>query len=117
MSNMKTSTVEIGTDAAPIALGNNGGATDVGTWTHNLGQRAVKVEALYATSRAPVQHDEAGLVAAAAQTVQIAQPSVNAITVTNLSNNSGKNIILRVTFEHLSAGEADGVPATAVVLS
>ena len=119
MGAKKQSTVEIGTDALPVVIGKDGTSIDFLTWTHNQGVRAVKVEALFATSRAPVQHDEAGLVVINAQTIRIAQPSVNVITVENLSTNVAKSIILRVTFEQLSVGESPTVSAAdpSVVIS
>ena len=41
----------VGTDDTPIALGASGGATDVWTWNHNKGKRAVKIDCLRAYDR------------------------------------------------------------------
>lgn len=113
MSSIGSSTVEVGDDTTPIALA----ASQTATWTHNQGKKAIKVEALNAGSRGVVQHDEAGTVAAAAQTVKISQPDANTITVLNLDNAGAKNVIIRATFEDPSIAKADTLPASSVVVA
>lgn len=96
----------VGTDALPIALGATGSATDVGTWTHNRGRRAVMVQVVSATDRAPVTP----------ASVVVTQPTVNSIVLTNTTG-GGLNVLAIVTWSVPSAGLDAPVAASAVVLS
>lgn len=78
----------VGTDAAPLAFGASGGATDVMTYTHNVGVKAEKVEVLSAVNHALIPD----------ASLTVTQPSANAIVVTNTTAGA-INAILRVTWE------------------
>lgn len=75
----------LGSDAAPLALGATGGATDVATWTHNYGQTAEMVEVLSATNHA-VQ---------ANTVISVTQPTVNSMVISNLTAGA-LNVIVRI---------------------
>lgn len=96
----------VGTDALPIALGATGGATDVGTWTHNRGRRAALIQVVDATNHAPVTP----------ASVVPTQPSVNSIVLTNTTAGP-LNVLAIVTWSFMSAGLDAPVAASAVVLS
>lgn len=93
----------VATDAIPISLGANGSATDLWTWTHNNGRRAVKIEVLEAVGR--------GLIAASSvavggtlvgKAVIVTQASVNAMAIQNQST-AAIDVVLRVTWEEQSS--------------
>lgn len=93
----------VGTEAAPIALGANGGASDVWTWAHANGRKAVKLEVLDATSRQVIGPATiAPGVTAVGKIVEATQATANTITLTNQST-IAQNVILRVTWDDGSA--------------
>lgn len=93
----------VGTEASPIALGANGSASDVWTWAHNQGQKAVMLQVLDATSRQVVGPATiAPGVTAVGQIVIATQATANTITLTNQST-VAQNVILRVTWDDGSA--------------
>lgn len=107
----------VGTEAAPIALGANGSATDVWTWTHNKGVKALKLEILDAVSRQVISSSTiAPGVTAVGKIVIATQASVNAITLTNQST-IAQDCILRATWQDLSAEVIVPLAASVGVLS
>lgn len=89
----------VGTEASPIALGANASGTDLWTWAHNQGRKAVKLEVLDATSRQVVGPATiAPGVTAVGQSVIATQATANTITLTNQST-LAQNVILRVTWD------------------
>lgn len=103
----------VGTESSPIALGANGGASDIWTWAHNQGKKAVKLEVLDAVSRQVVGPATiAPGVTAVGKIVIATQADVNTITLTNQST-VAQDVILRVTWEDESA--AVGAPLAASV--
>ncbi len=96
----------VGTDASPIALGATGGATDVGTWTHNRGRRASMVQVVDATNRAPVTP----------ASVVPTQPSVNSIVLTNTTGGA-LNVLAIVWWSFASPMKNADAAASVFVLS
>lgn len=96
----------VGTDASPIALGATGGATDVGTWTHNRGRRAAMVQVVDATNHAPVTPAN----------VVPTQPSVNSIVLTNTTGGA-LNVLAIVWWSFPSAIKNADAAASVFVLS
>jgi len=109
--------VEVGTEALPIALSANGGATDTATWTHNAGRKAKLIEVVESVSGAIVGNDRVGTVSSTSAFVTVTQPTVNSIVVVNLCNDVVLNCTLRVTFDDSSVAVGEAVAASAVVLS
>jgi pyruvate/2-oxoglutarate/acetoin dehydrogenase E1 component len=103
----------VGTEASPIALSIQGGATDVWTWAHNQGRKASVVEVLDAASRQPIASSTiAPGVTAVGKIVIVTQPDVNTIKIENQSTVL-QNAILRVTWSDESS--ALGAPLAATV--
>jgi len=110
-------TVIVGTEAAPIALGANASATDVFTWTHNAGTKAIKVEILDAVTRqASGTSNIAVGVSLVGKVVNVTTNSTTVLAITNQST-IAQDVILEVTFERDSAQVGAAVPASAGVLS
>lgn len=95
-----------GTEALPITLAAAPGPLAVWTLTHNKGMKALKVEVLQASS-----HQEI-----AATVMAVAQPSVNQMTVTNLSGAPVSAIVL-ITWVLASGEQIASVAASAGVIS
>lgn len=107
----------VGTDTAPISLGANGGATDLWTWTHNNGRRAVHLEVFEAGGRGPIAASSVAVgVACVGKAVRTTQPSVDVLTLQNQST-APVAVILRVTWEEASAGTMSVLASTVGVLS
>ena len=96
----------VGTEASPIALGATGGASDVWTWAHNKGSKALKIEILLAASRQEI----------ASASVVATQPSVNSIVLTNTSGGA-LSCIARIVWEDLSESVIQPLAASVGVLS
>lgn len=107
----------VGTESSPIALGANGGGTDLWTWTHNNGTKALKLEVLDAVSRQVIAPaDIAPGVTLVGKNVIATQASANAITLTNQST-AAIDVILRVTWQDLSQEVIIPLAASVGVLS
>lgn len=107
----------VGTEAAPIALGANASATDVWTWTHNNGAKALKIEILDAVSRQVVGSATTVPGVAAVGKIAIAtQTTANIIVLTNQST-VAQDCILRATWQDQSAEVIVPLAATVGVLS
>jgi hypothetical protein len=106
MSDKKTGTVVIGTPATPVALGATGGGTDVGTLSHGLGKKALKIEVVDDTNGALIPDAD----------VTVTQPDNDTIVLTNTTMGA-LNVIAIATFEIGSPQFAAQVPAGDVVLS
>lgn len=106
MSNQRTGVAQIGTRAAPVALGATGGATDVGTYTHNNGEEAIAIDVYDAVTGAPVLDAD----------VAVTQPDANTIVLTNTTMGA-LNVIAIATWEIPTPGMTGIVPAADVVLS
>lgn len=110
-------TVLVGTEALPIALGANASATDVFTWTHNAGRKAVKVLVLDAVTRQPAATNNiAPGVTLVGKCVNVTTNSTTVLAITNQST-IAQDVILEVTFERDSASLGAAVLASAGVLS
>lgn len=114
MSQPLNDLVVVGSESAPIALGIAGGATDVWTWTHGKGQKAVKIEVTDAVSRQVIGPSDSA--APTLKAVLVDQPSANQIVVTNQST-VAIGIILLVTWEDLSQSKGKAELASVGVLS
>jgi hypothetical protein len=106
--------VIVGTEAAPIALGALASATDLWTWTHSKGAKAVKIEVLDATSRQVLGPAEDA--APSLKAVIATQASTSIITLQNQST-VAVNVILRATWEDLSQSIGKAELASVGVLS
>ena len=101
----------VGTEAAPIALGAAASATDVWTWTHNQGRKAIMIEVLDAVSRQPIAPgDQVAGVLLVGKAVIATQTTANIITLTNQST-IAQDCILRVTWSDVSAAVAGPLAA------
>lgn len=106
--------VTVGSEPAPIALGAAGGPSDLWTWTHGRGQKAVKIEVTDSTSRQVL--GPADSAAPTLKAVLVDQPSTSIITVLNQST-AVISIILLVTWEDLSQSKGKAELASVGVLS
>ena len=106
MGDKKTGTVIVGSQATPIALGATGGATDVGTYTHNLGKKALRAQFV----------DEVNGVPYLNASITITQPDADSVVVTNTTAGV-LNGILILDFEISTPQLSDEVAAASVVLS
>ena len=106
MSDQKSGISQVGTQADPIALGATGGATDVGTWTHGNGQKAIAINVYDSTNGAPILDAD----------ITVTQPDADSIVFTNTTAGA-LNAIAIVTWEVPSPGATGIVPESAVVLS
>jgi hypothetical protein len=107
----------VGDETTPIALGANASATDVWTWTHSQGRKAIKLEVLDATSRQVVGPATIAPGVTAVGLIVIAtQTTADIITLTNQST-IAQDVILRVTWEDPSASVGAPVLASVGVLS
>ncbi len=93
----------VGVEATPIALGANGSASDVWTWTHNLGYKAQKVEILDAVTRQPVAANQQVVgVLLIGLTVSVITNSTTVLAIQNQST-IAQNVILEITWDYLTA--------------
>ena len=106
MSDQKSGISQVGTQADPIALSATGGPTEIGTWTHGNGQRAIAVNVYNANSGAAIPD----------ASVTATQPDTNSIVLTNTTAGA-LNVIAIITWEIPSPGATGIVPESAVVLS
>lgn len=106
MGDPSSGIIQIGDQANPVALGAAGGATDVGTLTHNEGVKAIGVQVFDSTNGAPIPD----------ASVTVTQPDANTIVLTNTTMGA-LNVVAIATFEIPTPGKARQVPATEVVLS
>jgi len=96
----------VGSQATPIALGATGGASDVGTWTHGRGQKALRVTVVDATNGALIPD----------ASVTVTQPDANTIVLTNTTAGT-LNVVAIVDWEIGTPQNAGEIPASAVVLA
>jgi hypothetical protein len=106
MGDKKTGTVIVGSQATPIPLGATGGGTDVGTYTHGEGKKALSVKAV----------DPVNGVAYLDAIITITQPDDDTIVATNTTGGA-LNAILIAEFEISTPQLSAEVAAAAVVLS
>jgi hypothetical protein len=106
MSDQKTGTVVIGTPSAPIALGATGSATDVGTLSHGLGKKALRITVVDPVTGALIPDAD----------ITVTQPDANTIVLTNTTMGALSAVAI-ADFEIGSPQFAAQRPASEVVLS
>lgn len=106
MSDKKTGTVILGTQAAPLALGATGGASDVGTYTHGLGKKALRISVV----------DPVNGVAIADADITVTQPDADTIVFTNTTMGALDAIAI-IDFDIATPQLSGKVPASDVVLT
>lgn len=103
--------IQIGTQASPISLGATGGGTDVGTYTHGLGQKALTVQLFDPVNGGPITERITGELK-----IVVTQPDENTIVFTHGAGSTITAIAI-VTWEISTPGKAQQVAASDVVLS
>jgi hypothetical protein len=106
MGDKTKGTVVIGTPSTPIALGATGGGTDVGTYSHNLGKKALKISVVDDVNGAAIPN----------ATITITQPDADTIVATNTTAGA-LNAVIIAEFEIGTPQFASQVDAGDVVLS
>lgn len=106
MGDKTKGTIVIGTPSTPVALGATGSATDVGTYSHGLGKKALKISVVDDVNGAQIPDAD----------ITVTQPDADTIVVTNTTMGA-LNAVVIAEFEIGTPQFAAQVPASAVVLS
>lgn len=106
MSDQKTGIAQIADQATPLALGATGSGTDVGTLTHNNGQKAIAVDVYDTTNGARIPDAD----------VTVTQPDADTIVLTNTTGGA-LDVLAIAVWEIPTPGMTGIIPASDVVLS
>jgi hypothetical protein len=103
MGDKKTGTVVIGTQTAPITIG---ASPAFGTYTHNLGKKALRVSVVDPVNGAPILD----------ASITVTQPDADTIVLTNTTVGILAAVVI-ADFEVSTPQNAAEVPASAVALA